>query len=225
MKNLGNLLWGIVLIIVGSIWGLNALGITNINIFFDGWWTLIIIIPSLIGILKDENKTGSLVFLVIGILLLLCAQNVVSFSILRKIALPLILIIIGVCMLFGNAIHSKVNEKIKSVKKGDLTDYVATFSGQKVNFQNEKFTGANIDAVFGGVELDLRGAILEGENIIHATAVFGGIEIYVPQGIKVKVKSTPIFGGVSNKTYAAEGENVPTIYVNAVCLFGGVEIK
>ena len=35
MKNFGNILWGIVLIAIGLIIGGNALGITNINIFFE----------------------------------------------------------------------------------------------------------------------------------------------------------------------------------------------
>ena len=46
MKKAGNILWGIVLIVIGVIFALNALDITSIDIFFDGWWTLFIIIPS-----------------------------------------------------------------------------------------------------------------------------------------------------------------------------------
>ena len=34
MKKFGNILWGIVLIVLGLIIALNALGITSINIFF-----------------------------------------------------------------------------------------------------------------------------------------------------------------------------------------------
>ena len=56
MKNFGNILWGIVLIIIGLIVGGNALGITNIDIFFDGWWTLFIIIPCFIGLFKEREK-------------------------------------------------------------------------------------------------------------------------------------------------------------------------
>ena len=41
-------LWGIVFVLFGIVLGLNALGITNINIFFAGWWTMFIIVPSLI---------------------------------------------------------------------------------------------------------------------------------------------------------------------------------
>lgn len=45
MNNIKNILWGIILVIIGVIIGLNTMGITDIDIFFDGWWTLVIIVP------------------------------------------------------------------------------------------------------------------------------------------------------------------------------------
>lgn len=36
MKKTSGILWGIALVAIGVILALNALGITNINIFFDG---------------------------------------------------------------------------------------------------------------------------------------------------------------------------------------------
>ena len=56
-----NMLWGIVLIAIGIVLGLNALDITNIDLFFDGWWTLFIIIPCFIDLFKDKDKTGNIV--------------------------------------------------------------------------------------------------------------------------------------------------------------------
>ncbi len=49
MKNLESIVIGLILIAIGVIIGLNTLNITDINIFFDGWWTLFIIIPSIIS--------------------------------------------------------------------------------------------------------------------------------------------------------------------------------
>ena len=49
MKKIEEILWGVFFIAIGIIIGLNALGITDINIFFDGWWTLFIIVPCFIG--------------------------------------------------------------------------------------------------------------------------------------------------------------------------------
>ena len=95
MKNFGNLIWGILFILVGLIVGLNAFGVTRINIFFDGWWTLFIIIPCFIGLIKNKDKTGSIIGLLIGIVLLLCSLDILNFEIAWKLALPVLLVLIG----------------------------------------------------------------------------------------------------------------------------------
>ena len=91
MKRFGNIIWGVVILAIGIIWGLNALGITNINIFFNGWWTLFIIIPSLICLFTKESKMWSFIWLVIGIVLLLCCQGILTFSLISKLIIPFIL--------------------------------------------------------------------------------------------------------------------------------------
>ena len=73
------------------------------------------------------------------------------------------------------------------------------------------------------MECDLRKAIIENDCAIQVTAVFGGIDIMVPDNVNVKVNSNSIFGGVSNKTSA--NPNAPTLYINATCMFGGADIK
>ena len=81
MKNISNLLWGVILIVLGIIFGLNSLEITNINVFFDGWWTLIIIVPCFINLFKEKDKTSDIICLVIGIALFLGCQNILNFDI------------------------------------------------------------------------------------------------------------------------------------------------
>ena len=227
MKKFGNILWGIVLIIVGLIIGGNALGITNINIFFDGWWTLFIIVPTFIGLFKENEKTGNLIGLLIGIALLLGCQNILEFDLIWKLAFPVILVIIGLSMIFKDALGGKVNGEIKKLneKRNEKNSYYAAFGGQNVNFDDEKFTGADLTAVFGGVECDIRNAIIESDVVINASSIFGGIDIYVPSNVKVKIKSMPIFGGVENKAKTKADENCHTIYIKGTAIFGGVEIK
>lgn len=227
MKKFGNVLWGIVLIGIGLIIGGNALGITNINIFFDGWWTLFIIIPCFIGLFKDNEKTGNLIGLLIGIVLLLACQDLLEFDLIWKLAFPTILVIIGVSIIFKDAIGGKVNSEIKKLNenRNGENEYCATFSGQDVNFNGEKFTGADLTAVFGGLKCDLRNAIIESDVVINASSTFAGIDIYVPSNVEVKIKSNSIFGGVSNKTNTKPAENSHTIYINGTAVFGGVEVK
>lgn len=228
MKNLTSVIWGLVFIIVGVIFGLNTLNITDINIFFDGWWTLFIIIPCFINLFKEGDKKGNIIGLLIGVLLLLASLNVINFEIVWKLLVPGILIIIGLSMVFENSLKTKFNDEIRKINqsKNKENEYCATFGEQKINFDDEKFEGTNISAVFGSIKCDLRKAEIKKDVVINASAIFGGIEILVSNNVKVKVKSSSMFGGASEKKRNVnEDKNTPTIYVNATCLFGGVEIK
>ena len=182
MKKFGNILWGVVLIIVGLIFGGNALGITNINLFFDGWWTLFIIIPCFIGLFKENEKTGNIIGLLIGIALLLACQDIIDFNLIGKLWFPAILVCIGVSIIFKDTIGGKVKEEIKKLNenKTDVNEYCATFSGQDVKFDGEKFTGVDLTAVFGGIKCDLTNAIIESDTVINTSSIFGGIDIFVP---------------------------------------------
>ena len=227
MKKFGNLLWGLVLIVLGLIIGGNALGITNINVFFDGWWTLIIIIPCFIGLFKEREKTGNIIGLLIGIALLLACQDLLDFNLVWKLLFPAILVAIGVSIIFKDVIGGKVSKEIKKLneKKTGENEYCATFSGQDVRFDGEQFKGVDLTAVFGGIKCDLRNAIIEEDAVINTSSIFGGIDIYVTENVKVKVKSSSIFGGVSDEKKHSQNADAHTIYINATCIFGGVEIK
>lgn len=226
MKKFENILWGIAFIVVGLILAGNAIGITNIDIFFDSWWTLFIIVPCFIGLFNDSDKTGNVIGLVIGGALLLACQGLLNFEMVWKLVVPVALVIIGVSIIFKDSIHGKINSEISKINKSqkDIPSYCATFSEQNANFENEEFRGADLTAVFGGVKCDLRQAIINSDTVIKAESIFGGVEIYVPSNVKVKIKSTPIFGGVTDKSVHNQ-ESEHTIYINSTCIFGGVDIK
>ena len=227
MKKVESILWGIVFIVLGLIIAGNVLGITNIKIFFNGWWTLFIIIPCFIGLFKNNRRTGNIIGLIIGVALLLACQGILRFDLVWKLLFPGILIIIGISFIFRDTIGGKISKEIKELNKNrnETNEYCATFSEQNVKFDDDKFTGVDLTAVFGGVKCDLRKAIIEEDQVINATSIFGGIEIYVPENVKVKIKSTPIFGGVSDKASYSKNEQSNIIYINATCIFGGVEVK
>ena len=226
MNNIKNILWGIVLVIIGVIIGLNTIGITDIDIFFDGWWTLFIIVPCFIGLFTNKDKTGNIIGLLVGAILLLGMQNIINFSLIWKLLLPSIIVIIGLSLIFKNTFNSKINNEIKKLNSKNTKDneYCATFSGQRIDFPNEEFKGATLNSVFGSITCDLREAKIKEDVVINASSVFGGIDIIVPDDVNIKVKSNSIFGGVDNKKKNNEDKK-HTIYVNASCLFGGVDIK
>lgn len=225
MKKIGSVIWGVVLIAVGVIIMLNVLNVTDVDLFFDGWWTLFIIVPCGIGLFTEREKTGNVIGVIIGVLLLLCCRGILSFSMLWKLIVPAIIVVVGLKLVFNGLSGNKANEIISKMRESGKDPKVgcATFSGCDMNYDGEVFDGAELTAVFGGVKCDLRNAIIEKDCALQITAIFGGIDILVPDNVNVRVNSSCIFGGVSNKTAAKK--EVPTLYVSGPCMFGGVEIK
>ena len=226
MKKTSNILWGIVLIAVGVLFALNAADITNINIFFDGWWTLLIIVPCAIGLFTDQDKTGSILGIAIGVVLLLCCRDVLSFAMIWKLLLPTIIIIIGLRLVFAGVFEKADRyDAVKLLKNRGrpLRTACAVFSGCDVKYDNEVFEGANFSAIFGGVDCDLRNAIIEHDCVIQAAAVFGGIDIIVPAHVNVQFSVINIFGETVNKS--GPHKEGPTIYITGLCMFGGIEVK
>ena len=225
MKKGSSIVWGLILIIAGVVVALNVLKITDIDIFFEGWWTLFIIVPCAIGLFNKDDKTGNIIGLVIGICLFLGCRDILNFDLIWKLLVPFIIVCIGLRMILkgvlgdkGNEMMNKLKQDGKQIKRG-----FAVFSGCDINYDNEVFEGAELTALFGGVECNLKNAVIEKDCVIRASAIFGGIDILVPDYVNVKINSNCLFGGIANET--AFHPDAPTIYITGTCMFGGMEIK
>lgn len=227
MKHFEKLLLGILLICLGVILGLNAFEITNIDIFFDGWWTLFIIVPSFLGILTDKDKSGHLIGLFIGIVLLLGCQDIIDFSLIWKLVIPFVLVVMGLSIIFKNIFQKQTDYQMKDIYQNskNISEYNAIFGGKNIQLDNQHFQGATLNSIFGSIELDLRQAYLDKDVIIDATAIFGGIEIKVPEHIHVQLNATSIFGGVDNDHKNTHTQQEITLYINTNCIFGGIDIE
>ena len=227
MSKVSAWLWGMILIAIGMVLGINALGIAEIDIFFPGWWTLIIIIPCFIDLFsKNSDKTGDLIGIMIGGCLMLACWDLLDFGVIWKLIVPVALVMIGLSMIFKDAIKGKAMKEVKKLQgKSGEKEYWATFSGQNLDFEDEKFEGCKLEAVFGGIKCDLRKAKIEKDVVVKASAVFGGVKIYAPKNVKVKMVSTAIFGGADNHHEDPKDDAKHTLYIDANAMFGGVEVK
>jgi predicted membrane protein len=225
MKNqISNVLWGLFLVLIGLGFAGNVFNLWNFELFFNGWWTLFIIIPCFISMIQNGIHLWNTLGLIFGILLLIASQGFINSQYIWDLLFPIIIISIGLSIIFKGKL-SKNAKIINNLKHDGLPNYSAVFGAQDLQIHDELFEGASISAIFGGVKLDLRQTTIEHDIYITSTAVFGGIEIIVPQNVRIEISSTPIFGGVSNKTIKPIDDNPKTIYLNSTSIFGGTEIK
>ena len=157
-----------------------------------------------------------------GVFLLLACQDVVGFDKLWKLLVPAIIVIIGLKMVFRGIFGRRTSRTFVFQNPGNRNTFAA-FSGQTVVLEKETFEGAEVSAVFGGVEYDLRKALITQDCGLKVSAIFGGIDIFVPDNVNVVVNCTSILGGVDNQVPPRPG--CPTLYISGTCMFGGVDVK
>ncbi|CUH93636.1 LiaF transmembrane domain-containing protein [Herbinix luporum] len=231
MRNkLSNLIWGIIFIVVGVGIAGDAMQLWDFTLFFPGWWTLFIIIPCLLSLIQNGFNIGAITGLIIGAMLF--ASRYVSFNInYWRLIVPIILISIGLKIIFqevfkktirfDNTVHVEGQENFHNINR---KEYNAIFASNNIKI-DDQFMGTSLNAIFGGIALDLRDAIITCDVEISATAIFGGIDIYLPKGVQVKINNIPVFGGVSNKAVYNGEPSDYTIYINSTTMFGGIDIR
>lgn len=221
-KRISNTLWGLIFIAVGLGVVGNMAGLWEFHIFFSGWWTLFLIVPSLLSLIEKGFRIGNTVCLVVGVALLAACQGVIEWDVISALFLPIIFIVIGFIMVMRNLFH--IGTRKVYVDKEKRKSESVVFSGKKIIVEDE-FYGMDYDAVFGGAVLDLRKAKITENVSIDAMAVFGGVDILLPAGLRVIVSDTSLFGGCNNQYRSYSGDEIPTVYINATALFGGVEVR
>ena len=210
--------WGVILIVAGVLFGLHQLDLLPFNLLFDGWWSLFIIVPSAMALIFDKDKWGGAIGLLFGVFFLLSARDVLDMSLLWKLILPMVIVLCGVRLLFGK------RQKKQPPISGDASHCVAVFSGQELHCDYQPFNGAQVVAVFGGVDVFAASAVITEDCVLEVAAVFGGVEIHLPLNVNVEVTSGGIFGGTENHRRIPAVEGAPTVYVKSAAVFGGVDI-
>lgn len=234
MKKSAKLFLGISLAAIGVLWILNVTGVTGFDVFFRGWWTLLVILPCVAGFINRPNL-GAFCGVAVGVVLLLQAQGLIDWSIFWKLCLAVIFIAFGVILMFSkdgrsgnwNRHEAQGNCETVPVDGKNILKITSSFGEQNRRVEGEAFEGSDIDASFCSVRLDLRKAIFNGDVRIDVKAKFAGVGIYLPDDVAVNVHSNSSFGGVNDKTADSPSRRSAshTVHIFAECSFAGVEIR
>ena len=100
----------------------------------------------------------------------------------------------------------------------------AFWSGIERRVTSIAFRRADLVAIMGGIEVDLRQASTPGEAVIDVFALWGGIEIKVPPDWHVDNEVVAIMGAAEDKSTGMQGAR-HRVRLTGFVLMGGVEVK
>lgn len=225
MNRNNKVIWGSALVLFGIAWIVCI--VLHINVLFDGWWTMFIIVPCLCALLSHSDKTGPAIGLGVGILLLLAEQDIIDWDMFWKIGLAVLVIALGLGMIFSNKIKSSSATSVKTLNRDgkNIRMVNASFGEQNLSFTGEVFEGADVNASFASVHLDLRNALISEDVVLNVDCKFAGLVIFAPANMLVKVTAGSTFGGVDDKRQVILSDNSHTLYISGSCVFSGIEIK
>jgi hypothetical protein len=222
----------IVLIAVGAIFFLNNLHILSWH-DLSAYWPVALIAAGLYKAVdsnEGSHRTAGGVLIVIGGLLL--ANNLGYLYFTWREMWPLLLIGLGVMMLFervGWSWTSRLTWPPRAMSGTNVLIETALFSGGKRRLVVSDFRGGKVDAVFGGFEIDLRSCDIAGDSaVLEINAVFGGVEMRVPESWNVVCKGAGVFGAFSDETRhpnLAQAPNPKQLILKGAAVFGGVVVK
>lgn len=214
---------GLGIILIGVLLLLENMGYIY-NIRFWGLWP---IFPILIGVslvLKPQpyqRLASGWILIIVGALFLGNNLDLINFGFGE--IWPLFLVLAGFAII-RHAIRGKSSKE----ENLDFIDMNFILGGGDYNFTSKKLEGAKFLAFMGGGTIDFRQADMASEKIeIDVFAMWGGIELIVPQTWSVIVQGMPIMGGIENKATVAESGSgkTKTLIITGTVIMGGVEIK
>jgi predicted membrane protein len=135
---------------------------------------------------------------------------------------PIVFVVAGGAIVWQGL---RARQRVATLDDQTTVSGMAVVGGVKTSSQSQSFKGGELTAIMGGCEVDLRQAAINGEAVIDVFAMWGGIEIKVPEQWNVSVRVTPLLGGVENKTRPLSGATAHTLVLRGMVVMGGVEVR
>lgn len=109
----------------------------------------------------------------------------------------------------------------------DVLDTVSVFGNVVKTVFSKNFRGGDVVNIFGGTEIDLTQADINGRVIIDIVQIFGGSKIIVPSNWQVVSDTAAVFAGIDDKRIKAGVIQDPNkiLVIKGVSIFAGIDIR
>jgi len=222
---------GGVFVFIGMVMLLDHMGVINASGLWR-FWPMILILAGILKALNECSRMWGIILIAVGVVLELGEFHVVRVT--WDMIWPMGIIAVGLILIWSTIQAKKAglggsgNAEFPT-GPGALNE-IAVFSGIEKRITGKNFSGGKMVAIFGGIEIDLWQAEMEGdEAVLQIDAIFGGVEIRVPDTWLVSSHGQGVFGGYNDSTRLrpATDPNQPrkTLVLRGAAIFGGVEIR
>lgn len=190
------------------------------------YWPLFLVAVGLTKVVQSDTTSGKVfggVLTTLGVFMTLEEIWAIELDVDRW--WPVALVVIG-----GFIVYRATRGESGCVATGLTTtdqqiSEFAFWSGKVRKNPSPNFRRADLTAVMGGVELDLRGASTQGgEAVIDVFVWWGGVEITVPPDWAVSNQVVVIMGGADDSSTGTQ-DSRNRLVVRGFCVMGGVDIK
>lgn len=237
-SRLGKVLGGLVIVGVGLVFLAKQLGAVFPEWVFS-WEMLLITIGVYIGARHTFRTRGWFFMVLVGGVFII--DDIFPGITLSQYILPILIIAIGLLMMVSPKKRCGPRHRWKKkwergfeqfeqfegqTSSDDVLDSVSIFGGVKKNIISKDFKGGEVTCIFGGSQINLSQADINGKVTLEVTQVFGGTKLIIPPHWRVQSEMVAIMGGIDDKRPAQadfnQTEKVLVIKGNTV--FGGMEI-
>jgi hypothetical protein len=190
----------------------------------------------LLGVGATQLLAGSRwgwIWLVAGGWTLLDALDVIDLNF-WQLFFPLVLVAAGFTMVRRGAAGEALARRSSggagdaAIDRDGAVHAFAFMSGNERRNDSAAFRGGDLFAFMGGVTLDLRHAATPPDGaVLDVFAMWGGIEIRVPESWRVISEVVPLLGGFEDKTKPSADPAAPVarLVIRGVVVMGGVEVR
>lgn len=215
------LVLGALVILVGIVLLLDTTGVYDTRPLFD-YIPALFVLLGLYALWRGgvRNFFGPLIVIILASGWQLAALDIVEWDELWDLW-PVFLIFFGLSLVLSHW------RRTPGETKADHISSFAIFGGNEQRSNSSTFTGADLTALFGGAELDLREAsVADPPARITAIAMFGGVEVIVPRDWNVQLEVLPILGGATDeRPRRPEEHETVDLVVSGFAAFGGVTVE
>jgi predicted membrane protein len=235
---------GIALIVVGALLAalnFNVLPAKAGNIIYS--WQMLLIVIGTVSLFRRHVLSG-VILIVIGCFLMvprlgrLYPESFPAADTFVSIYWPLLLVFAGILVLVFRAcgkrhraerfrcMKSRLSESGKQYPVNEDFRKVNVFGYGEYFVMDTEFNGGTLTAVFGGMEVDLRKAVLpEGDTYLKVEMVFSGLTLFISEEWTVDTQIEVVAGGIEDRRKGRTDSRGRRLIIFGSVVFSGIEIK